>query len=131
MSLEGLILGLIIAVTLMVWVVRPLLSHQTAQTAAASANAHQHERLILYYERVLRNIHDLDEDYATGKLNADEYQSDREAWVQRGTAVLRALDEIDSPFLVSDLTNEDAALDAEIEANIEARVRAYRAEQTS
>lgn len=130
MSLEGLLLALIITAALVVWIVRPLLKAETAQSIVTNASIHQHERLSLYYERVLRNIHDLDEDFATGKLNAEEYQTDRETWVQRGTAVLRALDELDSTPLTSDLS-DDAALDAEIEAKIEARVRSYRAEQTS
>lgn len=154
MSLPGLAAALLLAALVVLWIALPLLRRPDRETVAATDSAsRQRERLLLYYSRVLRNIHDLDEDFATGKLDEAEYQQEREAWAQRGVAALQALDHlaqadalphirsqpaasrsdhsddadnrlIDAAIAVDD---DDAALDASIEAAIEAAVREQRA----
>jgi hypothetical protein len=86
----------------------------------------QRERLLVYYERVLRNIRDLDEDYALGKIASEEYQQERETWAARGVQVLKALDaKIDQPMIAS-TPADDAAVDHAIDDAIEAAVRDAR-----
>lgn len=132
MSETGLLLSLMLIAGVAAWVLIPLVGGRGQRASAAMASVTlQRERLQVYYERVLRNIHDLDEDYATGKLNHEEYAREREAWVQRGTQALSALDELDAQHLLSATSPDQATLDAEIEAAIEARVRAFRAGQAS
>jgi hypothetical protein len=91
MSLPGLLFALLLALFVLAWIVMPLLGRDDARTDAAPPEK-QRERLLTYYERVLRNIRDLDEDHALGKIEDDEYTTEREAWAQRGAQVLEALD---------------------------------------
>ncbi len=143
MSLPGLAAALVLALIVIVWVILPLLRRTDQDSAApvgTDAISRQRDRLTLYYSRVLRNIHDLDEDFAVGKLNESEYRQEREIWAQRGVAALQALDSLtqqDAPPLVTasaehlhedDILTDDAALDASIEAAIEAAVQKQRAQ---
>lgn len=128
MSIEGLIASGILAVLVVLWIGLPWLTGKSRknQTHTESLMERQRERLTIYYSRVLRNIHDLDEDYATGKLNPDDYQQERELWVARGIAVLKAQDELDSAALIADSSADDASIDAAIDGRIEAAVMAAR-----
>ena len=64
----------------------------------------------------LTNIRDLDEDFSTGKINEEDYRTEREVWARRGIRLLRALDQL-----------EGAEDDAEgIERAIEEAVAEYR-----
>jgi Asp-tRNA(Asn)/Glu-tRNA(Gln) amidotransferase B subunit len=77
----------------------------------------QRERVLAYYERVLTNIRDLDEDHITGKIAEDEYNVEREVWVQRGIKLLKVIDELESKkSLVA--SSDDAEIDSAIEAAI-------------
>jgi hypothetical protein len=65
MSITGLIVALIITLALL-WVFALPFIEPASQLATVADVERQRERLKLYYERVLRNIHDLDEDHLTG-----------------------------------------------------------------
>lgn len=130
MSIEGLAVALVLTVIVAVSALWPLIQRRAARNAAGSLGL-QRERLALYYERVLRNIQDLDEDFATGKLNEDEYRTEREQWTQRGIAALRAMEQ-DQAILgaaPTDTASLDRDIEAAIEASIEASVSARRAGQ--
>ena len=92
MSIPGLLFALLLAS------LRPRLDRDAAAPARTAKPSDdpllekQRERLLIYYERVLRNIRDLDEDHALGKIDEDEYTREREEWAQRGVQVLQALD---------------------------------------
>ncbi|MEO8396697.1 MAG: hypothetical protein ABI700_27135, partial [Chloroflexota bacterium] len=81
---------------------------------------------LVYYERVLRNIHDLDEDHAIGKIDEGEYSSEREEWAQRGAQVLQALDSITEKSVIAETPADDAAVDGAIDDAIEAAIQTYR-----
>jgi len=124
-STGGLIVGFIIVAAFVLWVVLPFVRREDlADAAPESTVERQRERLLVYYQRVLRNLHDIDEDYATGKLNEDEYTVEREAWVQRGVQVLKALDSLDAQHLVAPASADNAAVDEAIETSIEAALEA-------
>lgn len=126
MSIMGLIITLIIAAAFVLWVAAPLFQRGTADfTQASDVIAHQRERLMAYYERVLRNIHDLDEDHAVGKLDKADYQRDRAVWVERGIRALKAVDDLESRLIAPEAA-DDAALDAAIDRAIEDAVREVR-----
>jgi aminoglycoside phosphotransferase (APT) family kinase protein len=127
MSIEGLIVSTALAVLVALWIGFPWLRGERRQ-AEISTVERQRERLTVYYSRVLRNIHDLDEDYATGKLNPDEYGQEREAWVARGVAALKALDELDAAHPVVNANADDTSVDEAIDDAIEAAVRRAKAE---
>lgn len=132
MSLAGLLISALILTVVGLWILTPLLrapNHTITALEEGAGVERQRERLIIFYERVLRNLHDLDEDYNTGKLDPDDYAHERELWAKRGAAALRALDELQSGLFIGTAADE-AALDSEIEAAIEAAVNKQRTEPT-
>jgi hypothetical protein len=101
------------------WIVIPLLGREQRALVPQSTVARQRERLEIYYARILRNIRDLDEDHATGKLNTKDYEQERELWAQRGVAVLAALDQLDAEHLIAPSAADDSTIDRQIEKLIE------------
>ena len=97
MSLGGLAIALTMLVILVLWVVVPLLDRKRPAAPDTLAAERQRERLLVQYERTLRNIRDLDEDYATGKIQPDDYQAEREEGIQRGVQFLMAMDQLKQP----------------------------------
>lgn len=126
MSIEGLILSFIIGLLTVAWVVSPFLQRRMAGYSAEDmAMQKQRERLLVYYERVLTNIRDLDEDYSTGKMQAADYETEREEWAQRGVQVLKALDELDQHHLIVP-TSDQETIDHAIDDKIEQAITSYR-----
>ncbi len=122
MSVIGLLLSLLLASIVIAIVARPLFSARRGSDQQEDSRQLQHEKLRHYYERVVTNIRDLDEDYSTGKISAEDHQEEREVWVRRGIQLLRALDESDD-----ERTEVAATDDAErIDTAIEAAVAGYR-----
>lgn len=114
MSIIGLISAITMFVVLIAMIVAPLLKQQS-QSGLSFSNK-QRERALSYYERVLSNIRDLDDDLATQKIHGDEYQVERERWMERGVALLKMLEELDEAHpIISDKNANDAAIDAAIE----------------
>ena len=126
MSIEGLIASLVIVLLSLAYVLVPLLRRKRVVVNANDPVIRQRDRLEVYYDRVLRNLHDLDEDFATGKLNDYEYQQDRELWVERGVWTLHKLEELDSTHLVAPADADDVSIDEAIDAAIEEAVHDYR-----
>ncbi len=119
MSLEGLIflaLGAAACLIAVVWpFTRPLPETQRRMLDR------QRARALAYYERALMNVRDLDEDFATGKISAEEYHAERDLWASRGARVLQFLDELDQQHpIIDDVNAEDAQIDAVIEEAIRA-----------
>lgn len=125
MSIEGIVVSLVILLLTAAAVALPLWRGQ-GQTAENALLQKQRERLLVYYERVLTNIRDLDEDFATGKIAPDEHAREREMWVQRGIQALRALDDLHSHSIIQGAVKDSAAADEAIDAAIEASIKAYR-----
>lgn len=126
MSSAGLLMGLVLVLGIAVIVVAPLLRQQSKDTSSEAQMQKQRERLLVVYERVLTNIHDLDEDHNMGKMPTGDYQQERESWVQRGIEVLKALDGLHEQHALIG-TDETEAIDTAIDQRIEAAVAAYRA----
>jgi hypothetical protein len=131
-SIEGLILALALTTLVVALVALPLLRRDENRSSDTQLLDKQRERLLVYYERVLKNIHDLDEDYGLGKLAQDEYTRDRELWAQRGVQVLKALDDLKLGQALTQASPgqapaiDDASVDLAIDDSIEAAIRAYR-----
>lgn len=126
MSIEGLVIAVFIALLVLLLVALPFLSRGRQKTVDALQEK-QRERLLVYYERVLRNIRDLDEDHALGKIADDEYQQERELWAARGVQVLKALDTLAGGApMITPPTADDAAIDLAIDNAIETAVRDVR-----
>lgn len=125
MSIAGLLFfvgALLICAGLVAW---PLLQRR-ASVAEDAYLVQQRDRLQVYYERVLTNLRDLDEDHATGKMPTDAYRQEREDWVLRGVQVLRAMDTLAERSIIPAEITMRADIDAAIDSAIEASITAYR-----
>lgn len=129
MSLEGWVFALLLALFVLAWVLMPLFSREKAQAEGDPLPEKQRERLLVYYERILRNIRDLDEDHALEKIAEDEYLRERAEWAERGVQVLQALDALPQRETVAAAPSANSAAAADddaIDEMIEAAVRRYR-----
>jgi hypothetical protein len=124
MSVEGLVVIITVLIVAGLWITAPLLGRKSQRLQASSAAQRQHDRLLSHYERLLGNIRDLDEDFATGKIQPADYEQEREQRVQDGIQVLMALDNLDGAAAQS--AADGAAIDETVDAAIEAAVSAYR-----
>lgn len=119
MSILGLAIAAILALIFFVIAARPFFA---LPENAASFQDRQRERALSYYERVLSNIRDLDDDHSTGKINQDEFQAEREIWMNRGVKLLAMLDELNAQTNIIENTKaDDAEIDAAIERNLAKR----------
>ncbi len=113
MSIAGIIVLVIMIAIVLSILFAPFFRRTTSKNIPLDR---QRERAIAYYERVLTNVRDLDEDVATGKLSQQEYQQERELWAERGVKILRLFDELDqNRSLVEHADADDATIDATIE----------------
>ena len=119
MSIPGLLISLVLSLIALAIVARPLLRPARRERAAASTQREQRDRIETYYERVLTNIRDLDEDFVTGKINEGDYRIEREVWAERGIQLLRVKDQLAN----EQVWHED---EERIDRAIEAAVAVYR-----
>ena len=120
MSVPGLLIALVLSMIALAIVARPLLLPARCERMAESSRRHQRDRVETYYERVLTNIRDLDEDFATGKISGADHRAEREVWVLRGIRLLRVSDQLGRD------ENPDGDAAARIDRAIEEAVAAYR-----
>ena len=123
MSLLGLALSLLLFALAIALVTRPFWTSHGAPVTDRDKLRRQREILGEYYERVLTNIRDLDEDHLTGKIPQGDYQAERELWVGRGIQALKA-----RAGLERQISQEDAGRpQAErVDQAIEAAIAAWR-----
>jgi hypothetical protein len=127
MSIEGLLFGLALATGVVVLIALPLLRREAPSSEQSDALIDkQRERLLLFYERILRNVRDLDEDFALGKIEASEYQRDREGMMERGVQILKALETLPEHEMIPETPVEDSAVDRAIDDAIETAIQSYR-----
>ncbi|MDX2161879.1 MAG: hypothetical protein SF162_11185 [bacterium] len=126
MSIEGLILGAILVTLTLLIIAAPLIARPEQRSTEDILIEKQRERLTVYYERALRNIRDLDEDHALGKIDPADYAADRELWMQRGVQALKALDELAARRLIAMQGDDNASVDQAIHEAIEAAVQKAR-----
>jgi hypothetical protein len=126
MSIGGLIFFMLLLAGVALVIGAPLLRHTRVDTTDDLHIQKQRERLLVYYERVLTNLRDLDEDHATGKMPDEAYHAEREEWTQRGVEVLKALDNLKDHSIIPPSVQDEAAVDEAIDDAIEAAIAAYR-----
>lgn len=97
MSIEGLIVALGMLALCLLYLALPFLRLRRSSGMVEQINQQkQREVLLNAYERVLSTIRDLDDDFNTGKLAEDVYQTERAQWSERGVALLQALEQADT-----------------------------------
>ena len=122
MSIIGLLIALGLSLITLVIVARPLFTKSRRSSAGDDGWQLGRDRLREYYERVLSNIRDLDEDFSTGKISEEDYKAERAVWVHRGIRLLRVGDQLEAQRVAL----PDAVDAAQIDRAIEAAVAAYR-----
>ena len=126
MSIAGLVFFLLLLSAIAVLVAMPLLRRESETSAESLHIQKQRERLLAYYERVLTNLRDLDEDHTTSKMTDADYAAEREDWMQRGVEVLKTLDALDDHSVIPASIHDEAAVDEAIDDAIEAAIAARR-----
>ncbi len=118
MSIAGLIFAVVLFGVVLALVLIPLT--RGSQLSVGAFERRQRQQALAYYERVLRNLRDLDEDHSTGKISTEEYEAERELWMDRGVQVLQALNEADVVHEQAEpaLRRNAAELDAAVEEAI-------------
>lgn len=131
MSIGGLIVGIIL-LTLVGGLIAWPYVRRSAQAQNDLLATRQRDRLRVYYDRALRNIRDLDEDHALGKIPDEDYAAERELWMQRGIQAMKAWDMLTEretageqdarldPLPATDV--DDAAIDHAIESTIDSAI---------
>ncbi len=121
MSTAGILISFIGGLLGGLVIVLPLIFREDVAPTEDTLIQAQREYLLVYYEQVLRTMRDLDEDYDTGKLAEAMYLESREQWIQSGTQILQALDELPTPQV-----NTATKLGTnEINQRIEAEIQRY------
>ena len=96
MSIAGLMISLVLLFAAVLLTAYPLIRPPRRQNQSNGGIQEQADRVQAYYERVLTNIRDLDEDFLTGKIREADYREEREVWVHRGIRLLRMQDQLDA-----------------------------------
>jgi len=129
MSIGGLIFFFIMLIGVIVVVAMPLLARPLPPARPEDPLiARQRQRLGVYYDRVLANLRDLDEDHALGKIEPALYAADRALWVERGIQALKALDTLEERALIDASAIEDSAIDHAIAAAVEIAIQQAKQE---
>ena len=121
MSIGGLVLALLLALLAAVIVLRPLWRAGHGNNRPSETIDQRRGELLAAYERVLTNILDLDEDLATGKIRPGDHERERESWLERGIAALRALDGMEAAPVATPNEAEAARIDRAIEDAVNAQ----------
>ncbi|MGD2077375.1 MAG: zinc ribbon domain-containing protein [Chloroflexota bacterium] len=100
MTFGSLLLGLALLVGVGLFVTRPIFTRDPHRKRRMS----ERKALLLQKEAVLTEIRALDFDYETGKVSDEEYQQQREAYLEDAAELLKHIDEIDERYLETEKT---------------------------
>ena len=109
MDSAAILIGLVITALVIAYVGQPLIRKQ--RRASSSNGESPREQLEAEYRTTLDAIRDLDFDFQTGKVLAEDYRTLRQRTMAKGTALLKELDQSPSA----------AAISEQIEAMVQAR----------
>ncbi len=140
MSITGLILAVMMALVTLAVLVLPYIRYKSAPINNALMRSGQtRDALLATYERVLSTIRDLDDDYQTGKLAQDTYQTERAVWAERGVQILQKLEALNvtpAPAAKNNKRREAVApvapvvADAALDEAVEEAIAKYRKAKT-
>jgi ribosomal protein L37E len=111
MDIGTILVGVALLVLVVAYVTRPLFERQSGRSNGRATSANPRAQLTAHRDAIYALIRELDADYQTGKINDEDYQTQRKLYVAEGVSLLKSLDA---------LADEDgrAALEAEIEAAV-------------
>lgn len=118
MTTTGLVLSVVIVLAGTVWMLWPLFRPSANIPTDEILLQKQREHLLVHYEQVLRSLRDLDEDYSTGKVHPEIYETSREEWMRSGMELRKALDDMPMPHIADSEQMNNEELDEAIEQEI-------------
>ena len=124
MTTGGLIAGAIMLLIVAGTILMPFLQPNRKKT---QQNAEQWETFNLQYQRTLTNIHDLDEDFALGKIQKDFHESERVKLLEHGVELLKAMETLQPSQPVEN--HEESTGAVAFDDAIEAAIAAKRTQQ--
>ncbi|GEM_PF-741071 len=92
MSTGSLIIVVAMLVLGVAWLAYPFIARGSSERQIERQKAREIANLTAAYERALMSVRDLDEDYQVGKLPAEVYAVERARWIEKGAAILEAID---------------------------------------
>ncbi len=108
-----LILALLILVAL--FISRPFFERPVVEENAMSVQEeHDYSSLLAERDRILNALQELDFDHVLGKIPDEDYPAQRAFLLQKGTAVLKQLDEIQTPGIIESGDDLDTRIEAAI-----------------
>lgn len=121
-TIGSILLSAALVVVVALFLLRPFL----APAAGESAQAEQIEALLVEKEDLLRQIRELDDDYAAAKVATEMYERARPVYVQRAAEVMQQLDALGvgddyvgaDDYVVAAAVPVAAGIDAQIEAAV-------------
>jgi hypothetical protein len=132
MSLGGLIASALLVAIALVEILRPFLKKRRAvEHMVLDKKQRTQDELVTTYERVLSTIHDLDDDYNTGKIEPNSYQEERKRWTEQGVKLLQQIGVKEDVVLPmsDDVVSESDVVDDVLEDEVERAIAEYRAAQ--
>jgi hypothetical protein len=118
MNIGAVLVGLGILVVAVAYMARPLFRQSSNGGQNNAASAATRSQLTSRRDAVYALIRELDADYQTGKVNAEDYQIQRGRYVAEGVSILKQLDALSAG-------EGHADLNAEIEAQVLALRQAH------
>ncbi|HMK08244.1 MAG TPA: zinc ribbon domain-containing protein [Anaerolineales bacterium] len=92
MELASLLVVLALAVIAAVFIARPLVEGRAREPSAAERRL---SALRAEQDQILALLHELDMDYAMGKIEPGDYEAQRSARMSQGAALLREIDSLE------------------------------------
>lgn len=120
-----------VALAVALFVSQPFLrkgkTYYSGEVIAQQKRDHQRSALLAEQDRTLNALHELDFDFALGKVPQEDYHEQRMVLLHNGAEVLRKLDEMETTTGISKGVG-DLRASVSIEERIEAAVTARRAD---
>lgn len=95
MEPASLIITILLVLGAAVYVLLPVVRARRNIAPKVTELQRQRDALLVYYQQVTGTLRDLDDDAQSGKLDMAAYEEEREKWMQRGVAVLQAIEEFE------------------------------------
>ncbi|MBK9125797.1 MAG: hypothetical protein IPM16_22085 [Chloroflexi bacterium] len=124
MEPASLIITVLLLLGTVAYVVMPLVRARRNIAPKVTELQRQRDALLVYYQQVTGTLRDLDDDAQAGKLDMAAYEEERERWMQRGVAVLQAIEEFEKRTTPVTQGKSNTALDS-VDDMIEDAVEKY------
>lgn len=126
MSLEGLIALAVMVIGGLIVMVYPFITVRSNPMSNKKRYLNtSRDELIVSYERVLSTLRDLEDDFKSGKIHAEDYETERAYWSQYGVRLLQVL-EGNTEAADDEPTQQMDDADVQLDQSVEEAIQNYR-----